>query len=376
MSIVSRSRRRTTPLSHWILLYGGMVWIVGWFLRTPSTPATSAPSTIQPSWTANDSVVHVVQTRFMQEQSHLTHLGRARLELFEAITLPSVQKQTSSKFLWIIRTDPHLEASLRDDLLSMVQDLPHAVVISSNDNPEGFRHVHWADEVVWTPNRDLLLSYAEAAQTRRLLETRLDADDALRLDWIEYLQQQTFEDWKVWCVGSNMEWQYYNPWTVASTIGALWAMQTGYCVTAGLTWGYDVHTHRSDIDVPSRHDMLHRRLSPCSPTNQTHCLDHVVSLGPGALRARTPTSAGLLNLWRPRQVDPMTQPWSDRQDKLWELVPVLFGVDVDRVQLMRARIESDLAAIVQDAVSGQCTKGHSCKSGSKRILEELLQRGR
>ena len=64
-------------------------------------------------------LVHVVITRFMQDQSALLDLGLARLALFQAFCLPSMLAQTNSNFIWIIRTDP----KLHNQLVTKMQEL-------------------------------------------------------------------------------------------------------------------------------------------------------------------------------------------------------------------------------------------------------------
>ena len=56
---------------------------------------TSRPT----EWRNDENVVHVIQTRFMQNQHHLLALGQARLRLFTAVTVPSMRYQTQQQFL-------------------------------------------------------------------------------------------------------------------------------------------------------------------------------------------------------------------------------------------------------------------------------------
>ena len=105
----------------------------------------------------------MIQTRFMQEQPHLVHLGKARLEIFKTITLPTVIKQTSQDFIWIIRTDPMLNETIREPLVELLADCPNHVLVASNSNPEGFRgDAAVADisrDVVWSGSYDLIHEY-------------------------------------------------------------------------------------------------------------------------------------------------------------------------------------------------------------------------
>ena len=56
-------------------------------------------------------LIHIVNTRFMQEQGPLNTLGMARLHLFLTFCFPTMISQTSQDFLWIIKTDPAFTTS-------------------------------------------------------------------------------------------------------------------------------------------------------------------------------------------------------------------------------------------------------------------------
>jgi hypothetical protein len=68
-------------------------------------------------------LIHVVETRFMQNQPKLIELARARLRLFETICLPTIIHQTVwGDFLWIIRTDPDLDVEIREGLVRILDE--------------------------------------------------------------------------------------------------------------------------------------------------------------------------------------------------------------------------------------------------------------
>lgn len=187
-------------------------------------------------WNNPHNVVHVVQTRFMQYQPHLTALAHARLELFRIFCLPLLQHQpqqereqqwprpldgasrgsgmattktttTTTTFLWIIRIDPDLDLPVVQRLIELLQSAganddntnnnnthngAHVLIVASNDNPK-FRqespnptHLVWGNVNVWQ-------SYFNAAHTHTLLETRLDADDGLAFGYLEQLQQRAHQ---------------------------------------------------------------------------------------------------------------------------------------------------------------------------------------
>ena len=380
-------------------------------------PSSSVSSTTMQHWHHPQQLVHVVQTRFMQFQPHLVALGQARLDLFRALTVPSLAQQSVQDFLWIIRTDPDLDPAIRDELIATVESdaMPHnAILVASNENPEGFRGsscvADITPETVMAGSLDLLRSYHRAADTHTVLETRLDADDALATDFVELiqsyaaegdeLQQQSPDHWRVYCAENHVEYQYSSPWNHDNNDnntgvegqeeekGALLGLKSGMCITPGLTFETAFGAHRSDIPV-SKHTRIQKTVPACpevkdggadgSSSSSSKCLIKLGGDLPLALRARTPTSAGMDHVLIAQHTEdtfPMQHlqksKWKDSQKALWESLPVLFGVEATDLWRARAGIQANLAAIAKDALEGQCTKGHSCKDGSKAVLKELV----
>lgn len=368
-------------------------------------------------WNNSRGLVHVVQTRFMQFQPNLLALGKARLALFESMTVHSMQRQTVQEFLWIIRTDPDLDASLKSQLIRIVEKVPNAVLVASNENPEGFRNAvsDITAETVLAGSLAAVESYHEAAHNHCVLETRLDADDAVAVDFCEILQtsaaqnlvatvQADDQSWMVWCAENHVEWQYDSPWgdttntTNNTNTGALLGLKSGKCITPGLTWGYAVGAGRSEIPV-SKHHQIHDMIPACKLNDndnpqslrgggtdnddddslKTRCLVKLGGELPLALRARTPTSAGMDHVFIAEHTEnhfPMQRlqhsKWKNSQDDLWKSLPALFGVYAADLWRVRAGFAENLPSIVKDALDGQCTKGHSCKNGSRAVLEQLL----
>lgn len=355
--------------------------------RSMSAMSNSSPKNIATAWRNDRNVVHVIQTRFMQNQPHLAALGEARLQLLQALTIPSMQHQTVNQFLWIIRTDPELDETILRRLIEAVSNVPNAVLVGSNENPEGFRQAACVADItsdtVLAGSLELVRSFHEAAAAHTVLETRCDSDDAVSTDFVELMQEsaaaQLHRDWMVWCAENHVEWQYDSPWSNVTTKGALLGLKAGKCITPGLTWGYAVNSSRSGIPV-SKHQQIQSRVPTCNTSFRlSKCL---VKLGgdlPLALRARTPTSAGMDHILISEHTEdsfPMRQlrksNWRYSQDALWESLPVLFGVEAADLWRARAHIDERFSEVVRDALEGQCTRGHSCKSGSREVLERLL----
>jgi len=329
------------------------------------------------------SLVHVVQTRFMQYQPHLVALGRARLEEFTRVTLPSMLAQTTQDYVWIIRTDPDLDDAIRRPLLQAIQDHDHILLVGSNENPEGFRCSDClpSSKTIWSGSTELLQSAWKDSQSTYLLETRLDADDGLYVDYLAQLQRQAAlkanSPWSVWCPNQHWEWQYDAPWETHR--GSLWGVQTNYCVTAGLTWGYAPGTSLESIGQVREHQAIYSTIPKCETESTGKCLSRIDPGQPlpSVLRVRSPTSAGMERVgaregergWKGR--DP--KKWNLEQDVLYLQLPLLFGIDSQQIELMWAALESNQDALLNDAMAGQCTKGHSCKDKAKEALSGMLR---
>jgi hypothetical protein len=108
VSETKASHAKMNRLSFWAITAAASLNLSALFLsfhgRTLSQIRAS-PEVIKSykRWSNDHNVVHIIQTRFQQHQPDLVHLGRARLSLFKSFCLPTVSKQTSRQFLWIIR---------------------------------------------------------------------------------------------------------------------------------------------------------------------------------------------------------------------------------------------------------------------------------
>ncbi|KAL7576866.1 hypothetical protein ACA910_013877 [Epithemia clementina (nom. ined.)] len=257
-------------------------------------------------------LVHVVHTRLWQHHSannDLRHLAEARLHLLQTFSLPSLVQQTNRQFVWLIWMDPQIPPELRRALIQVLRPFTKPVVAATSNHDDddeqdqqnnhnhnhnkldivvigsnklngdivmssdrdaaaalatkrdppslrwtsfyrhelgGPSHVHWGSHA-------LLLDVVEAAQSRLLLETQLDADDALFLDYVHTVQHNALHqsslmmgssssmstssfsqqshsqsplqaqhesesslthDYRLYCVPQSLDWHYYRvaPW--------------------------------------------------------------------------------------------------------------------------------------------------------------------
>eukprot|EP00977_Amphora_coffeiformis_P024003 scaffold14974_cov195-Amphora_coffeaeformis.AAC.10 len=307
----------------------------------------------------------------------------------------------------MVRIDPDLHEELKNEFFRLMDEVTgNLVVVLSNTNVEGFRR-HGMDDmatencVLGRTREDrlhrfqLVKQYHTAAQERLVLETRLDADDALSFDLMGWLQQEAYTHlhddaapstpsrYRVWCLGTTIEWQFYNPLDANSTLGSLVAFPYGHCVTPGITFGYQIGATADDPPT-HKHHKLHKSIPKCHyrelQQNQINCLSILrkTDSSPLALRARTPTSAGMMNLFlsaNKESIDKSTlqqfKKWNHFQRRAWIAVQRLFSIQAASVQRLRRTLEADLAMIAADNALGQCTPGHSCKASSQKLLHKL-----
>ena len=252
-------------------------------------------------------LVHIVNTRFMQEQGPLETLGMARLKLFLTFCLPSMIKQSSQNFFWIIKTDPQFTATSAFKLLiESVQPYQNIYIVTSNNNflfGSAEREGSWRDgkepldllrSKIYTGNFTKLSIAMALRNERPVLETRLDADDGLYMYFIQYIQavalkrfqpngmvlgettqeediiikeENTVPRWLYWCSRRHIEWHSdTDPSLSKEHKEKMGSTKIGYmnviqhdklCVTPGITIGYNVNTNSAP---QYDHDKLYRNV--------------------------------------------------------------------------------------------------------------------
>jgi Putative rhamnosyl transferase len=414
------------------ILWLGVRWLAGPFLFGPTEIALPVANVdiLVPNAT-EWPLLHIVNTRFMQEQGYLPTLGMARLHLFETFCLPTMVGQSTQDFLWIIKTDPQLDTSVLDRLLNLVRPYSNIYVVASNRNflisPDLVGS--WRDGA---EGRDLLTSKIYSGNLTRLnqaialrnerpvLETRLDADDGLHQEFLKYIQlvamhrflqggndgpaSQDGEDesrghgestetpkWLYWCSRRHIEWR---PGTMnqSSTsvvgdfpFGVLNPVEhSKLCITPGITVGYNTGTLSSDVPCEA-HDLLYKHIvtsTSCydgaNPTRlakkegEPLCLELVEDLTFAAIRSRTWTSAGMQKVDSP-DVHVPSQVQKEMTQKLWHFLEGRFHMtQYDALETQHFLYEHQ-AQIAYENLLGQCTSFHSCKQQAKDSLEAYMK---
>lgn len=369
-----------------------------------------------PIW--QHAVIHIVNTRFMQHQPDLVHLARARLELFKTFCLPSMLGQSLLKvaplpnedtppFLWIIKIDPLLDASIREELVTLVRPHPFIILVGSNTNygvgirVGGWRGGEAAMDVfasdIYSGSEDLFRRAYDFRERRAILETRLDADDGLHVDYLEAVQKEavsklTWEfyrrrgrhpkranKWLYWCPQVQVEW-HSMPGN-ETPYGLFFGQQfERSCGTAGLTVGVSIGVNESSIPRMMHQtifeqvcDSKQARLA-CSPNTSSTIFDCCVlvnSIQLSSLRSRTPTSSGM------EGVDlldkSLLKKLSYNATKLAGILQGSYNTKLSDITATNQWLQDDMIAILEDNLRGQCTRGHSCKTSAAVRIKKLIK---
>ena len=356
--------------------------------------------------------IHIVNTRFMQHQTDLIDLAKARIVLFETFCLGSMLGQSllqgfdTPPMLWIIKTDPDLDDSLLKNLISLLKPYSFIYLVASNVNygiginPGGWRGGEAGEDVlqsrVYTGNMTLFRQAHAARESHGVLETRLDADDGLHVRYLEMIQEEALSklqytsnesrhdklQWMYWCAMNHLAW---NPTPLFATgnqfeeHGSFIPLRSSNrCITAGITLGISVGQNESSIPRFMHHDLFYalridKKRATC---HGDECLHMIQKPLLGAIRSRTTASAGM------RGVITEKGEYAEKMGKFavplasQHLIAALekgFNVSMSNTVRANRYMQEHVSAIAADNLRGQCTHGHSCKNSTRQALEELLR---
>jgi len=249
----------------------------------------------------------------MQGQPDLLALGGSRLELFKTFCLPTMVSQTTSDFLWIILVDPILHPSMMDELKQLVAPYPHFYIMRKIAMEIDLKSLDLS--LVESGDKGLLEQASRAADSKILVQTRLDADDGLANVLLETMQNNAVnvlqfwnaskdengEGWMIQCAEHHVEW-HYNLLQNDTKDDSGWLLMVDtpwFCVTPGLTVATARNmgewTNRTNYRSPlAPHDKIHKRYPKCQNRIKTGCVHMMNELNrtvPAAVRSRTPASS-------------------------------------------------------------------------------------
>ena len=349
----------------------------------------------------NKDMLHVVTSRFMQDQPELLALGKARLRLFETFCLPTMLNQKADNFIWFVMTDPRLDRDLILKLQSLLEPHPNFYLVASNaklltpmnittmlsardkehsasSDADGVN----SDQIILTGDIDMLYSRMLDPNRSLLLETRLDADDGLDSNTLSNIQQiaRTMpvdrRGWQIVCSNLHYEWRNNEITVIAAnhtkikSSGVLRVVKEDICVTPG----YTLVRHREvpSIDFPAwphlGHNLVTREWPECkldeheeviaklnkpsaaSSRNATYDCWKKMGFYPSAIRSRTITSAGMS---RVDTIPGKKNKNLNRSDIFWDLLQPAFDITPERALSTSQYIKDNLESIVLDNLKGQ-----------------------
>ena len=155
---------------------------------------------------SQDRFLHVVLTRYNIGAFNERWL-EYRQQLFESITLPSIDAQSERNFLWALAIDSRTSERYRERLQELMATRPNIRLLEVE-----LFHDHIPDMVQWCRDE------ATAAGVSHVLSSRLDNDDALHSDLFARIQHHAR---KVLDEGRNL------PALITPTMGYQWVPANG-----------------------------------------------------------------------------------------------------------------------------------------------------
>uniref|UniRef100_A0A7S3LK86 Uncharacterized protein n=1 Tax=Amphora coffeiformis TaxID=265554 RepID=A0A7S3LK86_9STRA len=331
--------------------------------------------------------IHIVRSRYQQGQPNLTALGWARLELFKDFCLPSMVHQTTDNFVWLIYTDPQLTKELLDAMVDLLAPYPRFYLIASMQN------VLWKDgqaqnlteATVYTGNQTFLEETMAKRDLVPILETRLDADDALHVRFLEDVQREAADffirkgvRWMYWCIENELQWYWIGPRGATDYQRKFGITESrtnrNFCPTPGLTLGYNVGVETTSI-YRRKHSILIERLykkeeDMCAVGYQGRdCLQVIRKYPYPAMRTRTPTSSSMIMVEHDHE---KLVEAARRNDSGFELLATDFGIREDLCGKAVKYLNTNIRHIAKEALMGAC-QGLFCPEGATARLERVVK---
>mmetsp|Transcript_17004 Transcript_17004/g.31786 ORF Transcript_17004/g.31786 Transcript_17004/m.31786 type:complete len:499 (+) Transcript_17004:122-1618(+) len=332
--------------------------------------------------------IHIVRSRYQQGQPNLLHLGWARLALFRDFCLANMVKQTTQNFVWFIYTDPELNPELLQEMVRILQPYPNFFLIKSMEN------VLWkigqaqnmTQATVYTGNRTLLEHTMAMRDVLPTLETRLDADDALHVRFLETVQTQAAQfffregvHWMYWCIEDELQWYWLGPKGATpdqQNYGILESLKNkDFCPTPGLTLGYNVGVDISSI-YRRKHSILIERIRKkeedlCGVGRPgKDCVQIIRDYPFPAMRTRTPTSSSMI--MQEYDCDKLRQKAAINDTK-FDLLANDFGITKENTHRSVKYLNQHIQDIALDAIRGQGDGLFKVPEDAKKRLEKIVE---
>jgi Putative rhamnosyl transferase len=337
--------------------------IVSSDVNTPSSK--NIPETVMAE---GSKMLHIVTTRFMQDQPNLVSLGNARLRLFETFCLPTMIRQEADNFLWFVMTDPNLNSGILNRLKALLDPYPHFYLVASNAKlltPGNLTSgMEAAESIILTGDLEQLYSQMFDLHRPLLIETRLDADDGLHKMALTDIQQMARDlpidtrGWQIICNRLHFEWRNNEILEELSheiqSSGKIRLVREHICTTPG----YTLVKHRGSrsVDFPPWPRMGHHLVTRDWPKCQTEGTKNVthdcwikLEPYPAALRSRTITSAGMSRV----EPTPDGIKYENQTEMFWRVVERDFGISRNFALTTSRFLKDNLEEIILDNLEGQ-----------------------
>lgn len=277
--------------------------------------------------------------------------------------------QTTDNFLWLIYTDPQLKKELLNAMVDLLAPHPRFYLIASMHN------VLWKDgqaqnlteATVYTGNQTFLEETMAKRDLVPILETRLDADDALHVRYLEDVQREAANfftrkgvRWMYWCVEEELQWYWIGPRGATEYQRKYGITESrtnrSFCPTPGLTLGYNVGVETTSI-YRRKHSILIERLyrkeeGMCAIGFQgIDCIQIVRKYPYPAMRTRTPTSSSMTMVEHDH--DKLLET-AKRNDSGFDLLATDFGIREDMCGKAVKYLNSNIRDIAKEALMGAC----------------------
>jgi hypothetical protein len=232
-----------------------------------------------------------------------------------------------------------------------------------------------------------------------VLETRIDADDGLHLEYLERLQHEALKKlqwdpdqsrhrsqrWLYVCSLRSLDW---NPTPQNHSVdprnqfGVFVARKSPHvCITPGITLGVSVGVPEFELPRYGHFDLVQKlryggakKAVQCGTATRSKCLHLLGTPFIGAVRSRTPTSAGMRDVLLDgdsfeKRLDTSV---TNNASLLTAVLRKDFHCRLDDVVRANRHLQAHAFDIAADNLRGQCTKGHSCKNSTKEALLSLI----
>jgi len=255
-------------------------------------------------------------------------------------------------------------------MINLVIPYSNILLVASNSQSwVGWKNISSADDVfnssqILSGNVEIAFKYKSRSKTSILIETRLDSDDGLNINFIEEVQKlckKSLKTFVIFCIENYYDWHYDGP----SPHGDLSIQRSSsYCVTPGLTVA-----RAADFSGQVRlvaHSFMANHFKPCKATPYSQCLHWVSNLIPVAVMSRTPTSNSMGRVgWNSSMSLSVSR-------TAWKKLTKETSISTSDARRSKDFIHEHISGISYENLVGACKEGFSCLKTKKDKLKAII----